>query len=93
MKVLVKYTAQLRTAIQRAEEVIEFTEATSLSDLLAHLADRHDGGRPHLLGSNGKVNACLLVVVNESAVAASEAASWQLNEGDVVLLLPPIAGG
>lgn len=93
MKLLVKYSAQLRTALKRAEEVIELPSASRLSELLLHLAERHQAGRPHLVNAKGNVQASLLVVVNESAVAANDAAAWQLNEGDVVLLLPPIAGG
>jgi molybdopterin converting factor small subunit len=93
MKIHVKYTAQLRTALQRAEESVELPEASSLAALLTHLADRDPAGRPHLLSGAGLVNACLLVVVNESAVSAGDATSVALQEGDVVLLLPPIAGG
>jgi molybdopterin converting factor small subunit len=93
MKLLVKYSAQLRTAMQRAEEVVDLPPASRLSELLMHLAELHDAGRPHLLNAKGNVQVSLLVVVNESAVAANDAAEWQLNEGDVVLLLPPIAGG
>ncbi len=93
MKVHVKYTAQLRQVVQRAAEVVELPEASRLSELLAHLASRHPAGRPHLLSGAGQANACLLVVVNEAAVSAGDAASVQLQEGDVVLLLPPIAGG
>lgn len=93
MKLLVKYSAQLRTALQRAEEAIELPPASCLAELLLHLAERHETGRPHLLNAKGNVQASLLVVVNESAVAANDAATWQLNDGDVVLLLPPIAGG
>ena len=93
MKLHVKYTAQLRAALQRAEEVVELPAASRLSELLTHLAERHQAGRPHLLSGSGQVNACLLMVVNENAVSAGDAVSLQLNEGDVVLLLPPIAGG
>ena len=93
MKLHVKYTAQLRAALQRPEDVVELANTSCLSDLLTHLAELHPAGRPHLLSGAGQINACLLVVVNKSAVAAGDAASVQLHEGDVVLLLPPIAGG
>jgi molybdopterin converting factor small subunit len=93
MKLRVKYTAQLRTALQRTEDVVELPEASSLSALLSHLAGQNQTGRPHLLTTSGAVNPCLLLVVNESAVAASDASAVALKDGDVVLLLPPIAGG
>ena len=93
MKLTVKYTAQLRTALNRAGEVVELPKGSSLSDLLQHLAEQNPAGRIHLLSGAGQVNACLLMVVNESAVSAGDAVSRQLNDSDVVLLLPPIAGG
>ena len=93
MKLRVKYTAQLRSAIKRAEEDIDLPDGSPLSALLIHLANRHDSGRPHLLSDAGQAHASLLVVVNESAVSARDASSVQLCDGDVVLLLPPIAGG
>jgi molybdopterin converting factor small subunit len=93
MKILIKYSAQLRTALQLAEETVELPAAARLSELLLHLAERHEAGRPHLLNAKGTFQASLLIVVNESAVAASDAAAWRLKDGDVVLLLPPIAGG
>jgi len=93
MKLQVKYTAQLRTALERSEETAELPEGSSLADLLQHLAEQNPAGRPHLLSGAGRVNASLLVVLNDAAVSAADAVSRQLSDGDVVLLLPPIAGG
>ena len=93
MKVHVKYTAQLRAALQRAEDTVELPTGTSLLTLLTHLAERDQAGRAHLLSSSGQANANLLIVVNESAIQAGNASSVELKAGDTVLLLPPIAGG
>lgn len=93
MKVQVKYTAQLRTVLERSEETCELPEAGSVEDLLMRLAEHNPTARTHLLSSAGQVNPCLLLVVNNSAVAAADAPSRRLNDGDLVLLLPPIAGG
>ena len=41
----------------------------------------------------GHARPSLLVVVNDSAVSAREAATTMLHSDDVVTLLPPIAGG
>jgi molybdopterin converting factor small subunit len=46
-----------------------------------------------LLNEAGQAQSSLLMVVNDAAVSAREAASLPLKDGDVVLLLPPIAGG
>ena len=92
MKLQVKYTAQLRTVLARSEETVEFS-AGSLEQLLRQLSERNPAARGHLLNAAGEVNPCLLLVVNNACVAAPDASSQRLNDGDVVMLLPPIAGG
>lgn len=94
MKVRVQYTAQLRTAIGRSEEDAELPDGSTLTALLGHLAQRHNHvASHHLLTSTGRAQISLLVVVNDSAVAAHQLDSILLRAGDVVALLPPIAGG
>lgn len=93
MKLHVQYMAQLRAAVGRAEEIVDFPEGSSLSELLVHLAERRCEAAPHLINNAGQARSSLLLVVNDAAVAASEAATTILHSGDVVILLPPIAGG
>lgn len=94
MKLRVQYTAQLRAAVGRPEEEVELPEGSNLATLLAHLAERlTDGAASHLLASGGRLRPSLLVVVNDTAASAEEAAATVLQPGDVVLLMPPIAGG
>ena len=93
MKLRVKYTAQLRAAIQRNEEVVELPDGSALSELLIELGQRHESGRSHLMSESGQIRGSLMVVVNELAVSPGDAAAIRLNDDDVVLLLPPIAGG
>jgi MoaD family protein len=93
MKVRVQYTAQLRTAAGRPEEEIDLPEGSSLADLLSHLAVSLDGAAQQLVAADGRVHRSLLVVVNDSALASHDASTTTLRCGDVVMLLPPIAGG
>ena len=94
MKLRVQYTAQLRTAAGRAEDEIELPEGSSLAALLDHLAVRlGDSAAAHLIAPGGNLPRSLLVVVNDAAASAHEAAARILRAGDVVLLLPPVAGG
>ena len=94
MKVRVQYTAQLRAAIGHIEEEAELPDGSTLAALLSHLAARHNHvASPHLLTATGQTQSSLLIVVNDSAVAAHQSDSICLCAGDVVILLPPIAGG
>ena len=94
MRLRVQYTAQLRTAVGRAEEEIDLPEGSNLAELLVRVASemcREAAG--YLLAPDGQLQPSLLVAVNERAISISEARAVPVNSGDVVILLPPIAGG
>lgn len=94
MRLRVQYTAQLRTVVGRAEDEIELPEGSNLAFVLEHIAQQvRREAAPYLLTSSGDVQPSLLVAVNHTAVAPSEAGSRLVREGDVVMLMPPIAGG
>ncbi|MEY4178679.1 MAG: hypothetical protein RLY70_2253 [Planctomycetota bacterium] len=93
MKLRVKYSGQLRTATRCGEEDVGWSPDRTLAELIAHLAERHAAGRPHLLSDSGAIRPSLLIAINDAAVMANEANATRLRDGDVVWLLPPIAGG
>lgn len=93
MKLRVQYMAQLRTVIGQTEEFIELPDGSRLSDVLIQLAARHSVARSHLLTDTGQPRPSLLIIINEAAVSARDAATTELRSNDVLTLLPPIAGG
>lgn len=94
MKVQVRYTAQLRAVVGRSDEEVELPEGVTLRELLVHLARRSDReAASHLVTEAEQVRPSLLVVVNDAAAPAGVAAATTLQAGDVVTLMPPIAGG
>jgi sulfur-carrier protein len=94
MKLHVQYSAQLRTAVGRPHDDVELPSGSSLAELLAHLAaNLEEAAANHLIGPGGGFRPSLLIVVNDSAAPVHAAATTELKHGDVVLLLPPIAGG
>jgi molybdopterin converting factor small subunit len=94
MKIRIQYTAQLRAAFGTAEEEIELPAGADLAALIKYLAnERCRDAAPHLLTAAGDPQPSLLIAVNKKAVPAREASSTPLAPGDVVTLMPPIAGG
>jgi molybdopterin synthase sulfur carrier subunit len=94
MKLRVEYTAQLRTAAGRPADEVELPAGSSVAELLRYLASQlGDSAALHLLTSEGHAPRSLLVIVNDTATSAQEAADRKLQPGDTVLLMPPIAGG
>lgn len=94
MKLRVQYSAQLRAAVGRPHDELDLPDGSSLAELLDRLIGSLDEtARTHLVAPGGGIRRSLLVVINESATPVHAAASTELRHGDVVLLLPPIAGG
>jgi molybdopterin synthase sulfur carrier subunit len=93
MKLCVQYMAQLRPLMNRDEEHVTVPDHCSVTSLLALLSAQQPNAADHLLTAAGHVRPSLLIAVNGAAVATHEAATRQLAAGDVVTLLPPIAGG
>ncbi len=80
MKIKLLYFAELRDALGRSEEELE-THATSIAALASELAARHDAIRARL-GS-------IRFARNEAFASREDA----IEGGDVIALLPPVAGG
>jgi len=77
--ITVRYFASFREHAGTAEEVVDADVATA-GDLFAKLANRHGSAEP--------LGHCKVAVNDEMA-------DWStpLEDGDTVLLFPPVAGG
>jgi molybdopterin converting factor small subunit len=90
----VQYAAQLRAAVGCSEEVLDLPEGSSLADLLRYVALKSScDAVPFLLTPGGDVQPSLLIAVNNGAIQSDDASDVRINTGDVVMLMPPIAGG
>lgn len=82
MFVRVLYFAGLREAIGLAEESLPLPpDVHTVGDLCAHLAGRHRAYK--------ESRACVRVARNERFARDEE----RLTDGDVIALVPPVAGG
>jgi MoaD family protein len=92
MKVTITYFGQLRHVVGVESEAGEYADALPLTTVLAGLADRYgEAFRTIVFDDQGGLRASLMVLVNGVAVAKGMAPA--LRDGDVVTLLPAIAGG
>jgi MoaD family protein len=65
----------------------------SLADLFADLDTRHPGLRGGVVGEDGALRRFVNVYVNDEDVRFLGAVDTPLSDGDVVTILPAVAGG
>ena len=65
----------------------------TLDDLFADLDTRHTGLRERLVAGDGALNRFVNVYLNDEDVRFLGGISTPLNDGDVVTILPAVAGG
>jgi molybdopterin converting factor small subunit len=65
----------------------------TVGELLANLAERHAELRPHLYTEDGKLRSYVNVYVNDEDCRYLQREETPLRAGDVVSIVPSIAGG
>lgn len=91
MKVKIQIPAALRQYTQD-NKFVE-VEASTVKEALIKLIEEYKGLKDHILDSEGKVRNFVNVFVNEENVRNLDGEDTKLKEGDVVTIVPAIAGG
>jgi molybdopterin converting factor small subunit len=94
MSIRVCYLAQARKIAGVSEDITPWRAGLTLSAALDELAaTRSPEFRAFLFRDDGRLQPTLLITINDQPVARSSAATAALNDGDVVTMIPPVAGG
>ena len=91
MPVTVQIPAPLRSLTGGAEQVQ--VEARDVASLIEGLETRHQGLKERLCDASGRLRSYVRVFVNDEDVRALQDESTPLSAGDVVAIVPAIAGG
>ena len=75
-----------------SQETVDL-EAGSVSEALSQLATRYVGLRDRLFTDNGKLRPFVNVYLNDEDVRFLEKDATPLHAGDVLAIVPTIAGG
>jgi molybdopterin converting factor small subunit len=88
-KVTVRLFHELRTLFEQSEIQLE---AATLRDVLQSLISKKKAAEGLLFDSHGKLRGYTLYYVNNTVLNPPDLAR-KLNDGDLVLVIPPAAGG
>lgn len=68
-------------------------ESGALRDVLASVGDRYPGLNDELFGEDGRLHRFVNVYLNDEDVRYLEGLETKVADGDVVSILPAVAGG
>jgi molybdopterin converting factor small subunit len=68
-------------------------EGSTLKELFVDLDSRHEGLRGRLVAEDGSLNRFVNVYLNDEDVRFLGGVETPLSDGDVVTILPAVAGG
>jgi MoaD family protein len=87
------YLPMLAQVMGGKEQTVEFP-GTTVRDLLDHLMQRHGRrAREALLDENGELDLVIQMVVNEAVWISRQELDTDLQDGDEVTIMVPMAGG
>ncbi|MCL5942989.1 MAG: MoaD family protein [Actinobacteria bacterium] len=91
MPVTVRIPAVLRSVTAGKDQVA--VEAADVSEVLSRLDELYPGVKDRLCDAGGKVRRFVNIYVNREDVRFLNGVGTALKEGDVVSIIPAIAGG
>lgn len=68
-------------------------DGQTLADLFSDLDSRHEGIRARLVGEDGSLQRFVNIYLNDEDVRFLGGVETPLSDGDVVTILPAVAGG
>jgi molybdopterin synthase sulfur carrier subunit len=92
MKITVKAFASLRT-IFPAEISEEFRDGSTIADLVSLLNARYPGLSDELFSPDGRLKPYVNILKNGRNIHFLQGLTTLLDDGDLIALFPPVAGG
>ncbi len=93
MNVRVRFYGMVYDEVGIREWVLDLVEGSTVNDLLSILVERHPSLSNLVYDDEGVFRKYLEVAINETDIIGLNGLETALNEGDTVLIMPPIGGG
>ncbi|MEM2805434.1 MAG: ubiquitin-like small modifier protein 1 [Candidatus Bathyarchaeia archaeon] len=97
LRVLVRLFTTLREIVGKREEMLEFPdgETVTVEKVLRKLAELYGEGFTEYVyyGKTGEVKEFLQFLINGRSASTMKGLKTELEDGDVLAILPPVGGG
>jgi MoaD family protein len=92
MNIQIKYFAQVKKEAGKGSETLEMEAGINLQSCVEKLSTRHTKSfREMLYDESGAYRDSVILIINNDQVRYAE--NPELNEGDELMIMSPIAGG
>jgi len=94
VRVTTRFYAFLRESVGKEHETLELDEGATVSDFLRVIGERYRDALGRLVFEEGaRLRKGFAIALNGVSIRPEAWAETRLNDGDVIVILPPIAGG
>jgi sulfur-carrier protein len=93
MKITFRTFATFREVIGAREMELTLPPGEKIRNLLENLCNAHPGLRGHLFETVGRIKPYILILKNGRSVMSLQQLDTVIDEGDVIAVFPPVAGG
>jgi len=94
IRIEVRFYAYFREITGKYSESIILEEGSTINDALKLIIDKYgDHMRRFILNDEGQIRNNITIAINAQKIDRAHLGDYTLNDGDVLVIIPPIAGG
>jgi molybdopterin synthase sulfur carrier subunit len=93
MKITLRTFADFRNVIGATERELSLAEGETVGGMLRGLCKAHPCLETMLFDTSGEIKPYIIVLKNGRNVISLQQLGTTIDEGDVIALFPPVAGG
>jgi sulfur-carrier protein len=93
MKITFRTFATFREVIGANEMEMTLPAGEKIRGLLEILCSSHPGLRERLFNVSGQIKSYIIILKNGRSIASLQQLDTPIDEGDVIAVFPPVAGG
>jgi molybdopterin synthase sulfur carrier subunit len=93
MRIILRYFADYREITGLKEMLIDVRENQTIGGLLRIMVNKYPALKPEIFEDQEELKESVTILVNGRSIEFLERMKTRLQEGDMVTLFPPVAGG